>query len=257
MAVDHLKQGQKLVNSTLALPGVVELKQKQNSQTMPHVLFLWSSCKARLMFWTWNNRSLDKRSCDGRAHQIATKGHCSKIEMVKVLSQTSYILFPPLQCSTSFWHLFWHSFWHIFAVEGTLISQNRGRGPAWNTDITVFWDNCCAHRDDCGSLCTYDIELLVGSEILSLDWPVVEAAMMAYWWLAIETECRSSAQSCWSILICNFFCWRLLGYVPGGAPFSQLKRCQRRYGHKHQMIFYSWCRARSKALTVTKTSSFL
>ena len=119
MAVDHLKQGQKLVNSTLALPGVVELKQKQNSQTMPHVLFLWSSCKARLMFWTWNNRSLDKRSCDGRAHQIATKGHCSKIEMVKVLSQTSYILFPPLQCSTSFWHLFWHSFWHIFAVEGT------------------------------------------------------------------------------------------------------------------------------------------
>ena len=29
------------------------------------------------------------------------------------------------------------------------------------------------------------------------------------------------------------FCWRLLGYVPGGAP-----GCQRRYGHKHQMMCY-------------------
>ena len=36
-----------------------------------------------------------------------------------------------------------------------------------------------------------------------------------------------------------FFCWWLLGYVPGGAPFSSAEQwCQRRYGHSHRVMVF-------------------
>ena len=114
-------------------------------QTMPHVLYLWSICKARLMFWTWHDTSLARNTCNGRAHQ---KSYV--LQTLHTLHHT-YILCPPLLrvLPTSFWHFFWHSFWHPFsdtphwthriAVEvrhATLNSHNRGWGPARHTELT-------------------------------------------------------------------------------------------------------------------------
>ena len=49
------------------------LARYSSGQTMPHVLYLSSICKARSMFWTWHDNSLAKRSCNGRAYQICYK----------------------------------------------------------------------------------------------------------------------------------------------------------------------------------------
>ena len=110
------------------------------------------------------------------AYNFPTKAQCTKLAMVKVASQTSYLLCPPLLwiLPTSFWHSFWHIFEHLFwhpfpdihsefpsdiscdilsdissAIlsdkfsdtllefrRGTLLSQDRGWGPARNTDLT-------------------------------------------------------------------------------------------------------------------------
>ena len=96
---------------------------------MPNVLYLWSICNARLMFWTWNDTSLATKKLQRTR---------TSIEMVKVVRHTSYFLhcfqLPLLSssdphtfwysdilsdilltwASDSFWHIFWHSFWHIF-----------------------------------------------------------------------------------------------------------------------------------------------
>ena len=38
----------------------------------------------------------------------------------------------------------------------------------------------------------------------------------------------------------RFFCWQLLGYVPGGSLFSQLnKGDKRRYGQHYKLMFFS------------------
>ena len=55
------------------------------------------------------------------AYNFSTKAQHTKLAMVKVASQTSYLLCPPLLrvLPTSFWHSFWHifehSFWHPFS----------------------------------------------------------------------------------------------------------------------------------------------
>ena len=68
-------------------PWTTVLYNSQNSQTMPHVLYLLSICKARLMFWTWHDTSLARNSCNGHAHQTSYVLHT-----LHTLHHTSYVL---------------------------------------------------------------------------------------------------------------------------------------------------------------------
>ena len=53
-----------LLNACHLLPAT----HVRRTQTMPNVLYLWSICKARLMFWTWNDTSLATKEAATDAH---------------------------------------------------------------------------------------------------------------------------------------------------------------------------------------------
>ena len=178
---------------------------------MPNVLYLWSICKARLMFWTWNDTSL------------ATK----KLQRTR----TSNLLQNDTAQKLKWWRL-----WDIHLISCTASSDPQTVCQTYLSHIMTFFLTSCWHEPEFLSGISFDIL----SDILSDISSDILSDISSGWGPTRHTELtwsrlRSGTQHWPHMIVVEVRNATLASHIRGWGPTRNtgLTRSQWRSGTEH------------------------